>query len=207
MKALERLIFRMLKGSEWERFNWEIDRKKDIKEACFVVFDTETTGLNFKKDQVISIGAVKIESLRIDLSKSFYILLKTSGKFKESIKVHGIMPQDLEEATDRREACINFIEYSRGCILVGFYVYIDITMIRKLVKENCKGPFYPYAIDLLDLVEDYKASLEDLLKKYQLPISSFHNALEDAYMTALLFLRILKKENYKKIKDLPLRVF
>ncbi len=207
MKALERLIFRMLKRSEWERFNWEIDRKKDIKEACFVVFDTETTGLNFKKDQVISIGAVKIESLRIDLSKSFYILLKTSGKFKESIKVHGIMPQDLEEATDRREACINFIEYSRGCILVGFYVYIDITMIRKLVKENCKGPFYPYAIDLLDLVEDNTASLEDLLKKYQLPISSFHNALEDAYMTALLFLRILKKENYKKIKDLPLRVF
>lgn len=207
MKSLERLIYKKLKGNEWEKFNWDVDRKKDIKEACFVVFDTETTGLNLKKDQAISIGAVKIESLRIDLSKSFYRLLKTSKEFKESIKVHGIMPQDLEEATDRREACMDFIEYSRGCILVGFFVYIDISMIRKLVKESCKGNFYPYAVELLDLVGDNGGPLEDLLKKYQLPISSFHNALEDAYMTALLFLRILKGENYKKVEDLPLRLF
>ncbi|MFN3599460.1 MAG: exonuclease domain-containing protein [Aquificaceae bacterium] len=206
---MKRWLYKKLKKDVWEAFNWEIEKEKNLEEVCFVVFDTETTGLDLKRDEAISIGAVKIEGLKIDISKSFYRILKPSKDYGESIKVHGITPRDLKEGKERKEVCEEFINYSMGCILAGFFVHIDIAMIRNLVEKECEGIFYPYAIDLLDMLEDQReaSSLEDLLKRYKLPASVFHNALEDAYMTALLLLRSIKYGNYKKVKDLPLKVF
>jgi len=207
MKALKRWLYKRLKPEVWHKFHWEIDREKPIEETCFVVFDTETTGLDLKRDEAISIGAVKIEGLKIDLSKSFYRLLKPSRAFADSIKVHGITPQDLKEAKERREVCQEFIEYAKGCLLVGYFVHIDITMIRRLIEEECDGFFYPYALDLLDMIgEERASSLEELAKKFKIPTSTLHNALEDAYTTALILLRVLRHENYRKVRDLPLKV-
>ena len=64
-----------------------------------VVFDTETTGLNPKSDEILSIGAVKIGGGKIRTSQSFEIFLKPSGAISaESIKIHHIRPCDLEHA-------------------------------------------------------------------------------------------------------------
>ena len=54
-----------------------------------VVFDTETTGLNTKKDAILSIGAVKIKGDKILTSQSFEIFLKPSkeispGEYQDS---------------------------------------------------------------------------------------------------------------------------
>ncbi len=203
-----RALVDKLLGSR-EELSWEVNKEKKIEDLCFVVFDTETTGLDLKKDEALSIGAVKIENLRIDLSKNFYALLKPTREYNESIKVHGITPEDLRNARERKEICMEFLEYARGCILAGYFLQIDISMLKKLIKEECGFSLKAYALDLLDLVEHKGKlpTLEELLKIFKLPISTQHNALEDAYMTALLLLRLLKDGNYKKLKDLPVRRF
>ncbi|MEJ7554334.1 MAG: 3'-5' exonuclease [Aquificaceae bacterium] len=203
-----RALIDKLLGSR-EELSWEVNKETKIEDLCFVVFDTETTGLDLKKDEALSIGAVKIENLRIDLSKNFYALLKPTKEYNESIKVHGITPEDLRSARERKEICMEFLEYARGCILAGYFLQIDISMLKKLIKEECGFSLKAYALDLLDLVEHKGKvpTLEELLKIFKLPISTQHNALEDAYMTALLLLRLLKDGNYKKLKDLPVRRF
>jgi len=203
-----RALVDKLLGSR-EELSWEVNKETKIEDLCFVVFDTETTGLDLKKDEALSIGAVKIENLRIDLSKNFYALLKPTREYNESIKVHGITPEDLRNARERKEICMEFLEYTRGCILAGYFLQIDIAMLKKLIKEECGFSLKAYALDLLDLVEHKGKvpTLEELLKIFKLPISTQHNALEDAYMTALLLLRLLKDGNYKKLKDLPVRRF
>ncbi|MEJ7555719.1 MAG: 3'-5' exonuclease [Aquificaceae bacterium] len=203
-----RALIDKLLGSR-EELSWEVNKETKIEDLCFVVFDTETTGLDLKKDEALSIGAVKIENLRIDLSKNFYALLKPTREYNESIKVHGITPEDLRSARERKEICMEFLEYARGCILAGYFLQIDISMLKKLIKEECGFSLKAYALDLLDLVEHKGKvpTLEELLKIFKLPISTQHNALEDAYMTALLLLRLLKDGNYKKLKDLPVRRF
>ncbi|MDP3291627.1 MAG: exonuclease domain-containing protein, partial [Sulfuricurvum sp.] len=66
-----------------------------------VVFDTETTGLNTKKDAVLSIGAVKVKGDRILTSESFEVFLKPSNEISvESIKIHHIRPCDLENGLE-----------------------------------------------------------------------------------------------------------
>lgn len=186
---------------------WDVEKEKGIKDVCFVVFDTETTGIDLKKDEPISIGAVKIEGFRIDLSKSFYALIKPTRSYGESIKVHGITPQDLEKARDRKEVCMEFLDYARGCILAGYFVHLDIAMLKKLTKTSCNEQANFRTLDLLDLLEkkDSIPTLEELLKISKMPVSNFHNALEDAYMTALLLLKFLKEGRYSKVKDLPLK--
>ena len=203
-----RALIDKLLGSR-EELSLEVNKDTKIEDLCFVVFDTETTGLDLKKDEALSIGAVKIENLRIDLSKDFYALLKPTKEYNESIKVHGITPEDLRSARERKEICMEFLEYARGCILAGYFLQIDISMLKKLIKEECGFSLKTYALDLLDLVEHKGKvpTLEELLKIFKLPISTQHNALEDAYMTALLLLRLLKDGNYKKLKDLPVRRF
>jgi DNA polymerase III epsilon subunit-like protein len=54
--------------------------------------------------------------------------------------------------------------------------------------------------------EERASSLEELAKKFKIPTSTLHNALEDAYTTALILLRVLRHENYRKVRDLPLKV-
>jgi len=44
----------------------EFDQGRPLEECSFTVFDTELTGLSRRKDQLIAIGAVRIEQLRIE---------------------------------------------------------------------------------------------------------------------------------------------
>ncbi len=203
------LIDRLFLEKGLKRIGWEIEKEAKIEDTCFVVFDTETTGLDLKRDEALSLGAVKIENLRIDLSKSFYALLKPTRAYNHSIKVHGITPDDLRTARERRDVCMEFLEYAKGCILAGYFVQIDVAMLKNLVKKECGASLKAYAFDLVDMIEqkDKVPSLEELLKNFRLPISTQHNALEDAYMTALVLLRLLKEGNYKKLKDLPIKGF
>ena len=131
-----RALIDKLLGSR-EELSLEVNKETKIEDLCFVVFDTETTGLDLKKDEALSIGAVKIENLRIDLSKDFYALLKPTKEYNESIKVHGITPEDLRSARERKEICMEFLEYARGCILAGYFLQIDISMLKKLIQEEC----------------------------------------------------------------------
>ena len=78
-------------------------KQRQLKEACYtflfdtpppnevVVFDTETTGLNPKKDEILSIGAVIVKENKILTSQKFELFVKPSKDIKEeSIKIHQV---------------------------------------------------------------------------------------------------------------------
>ncbi len=209
MNFIQRLVGTLFGEGEQDTLRWYMDKEAPLEKVCIAVFDTETTGLDLKRDEALSLGAVKIENLKIDLSKSFYALLKPTREYGDSIKVHGITPDELRMARDRRDVCMEFLEYAKSCVLAGYFLQIDLAMLKRLIKEECKVGLKGYALDLIDMVEHKGKvpSLEELLKEFKLPISTQHNALEDAYMTALVLLKLLKEGNYKKLRDLPIRDF
>ena len=78
---LDKLIGRSAEElPEWLKGQQDLKKRVDLKcsvdEVDFVAFDTELTGLDFKQDSIISIGAVKLRGTKILPAKSFYRLVK-----------------------------------------------------------------------------------------------------------------------------------
>lgn len=166
-----------------------------------VVFDTETTGLNTKKDAVLSIGAVKVKGDRILTSESFEVFLKPSKEISvESIKIHHIRPCDLEHAIEPLEGVEKFLKFIGNRPLVGYYLEFDMAMINRLVKPwlGCELPHKQ--LEISGLYFDKKIALipqgnidlrfDTILRDLNIPRMGQHNALNDAIMTAMVYIKL-----------------
>jgi DNA polymerase III subunit epsilon len=166
-----------------------------------VVFDTETTGLNTKKDEVLSIGAVKVKGDRIVTSESFEIFLKPSREISsESIKIHHIRPCDLENGIEPLEGAKKFLDFIGNRPLVGYYLEFDMAMMNRLIKPwlGCELPHKQ--IEISGLYFDKKIALipqgnidlrfDTILKDLNIPRMGQHNALNDAIMTAMVYIKL-----------------
>jgi DNA polymerase-3 subunit epsilon len=166
-----------------------------------VVFDTETTGLNTKKDAVLSIGAVKVKGDRILTSESFEVFLKPSKEISvESIKIHHIRPCDLEHALEPKEGAKKFLEFIGNRPLVGYYLEFDMAMMNRLIKPWLGVTLPNKQIEVSGLYFDKKIALipqgnidlrfDTILRDLNIPRMGQHNALNDAIMTAMVYIKL-----------------
>ncbi|EDM23771.1 3'-5' exonuclease [Caminibacter mediatlanticus] len=172
-----------------------------------VVIDTETTGLDTKKDEIISIGAVIVKNNKILLSKKFHIYVKTTKKISnDSIKIHKITPTTLKNAVETKEAIYEFLNFIQNRPIVGYYLEFDIAMINKLTKKYLGIKLSNRQIEVSSLYYDKKIGIipqknvdlrfDSIMKDLNLPIFKKHNALNDAIMTALIYIKL----NFKNLK-------
>lgn len=166
-----------------------------------VVFDTETTGLNTKKDAVLSIGAVKIKGDKILTSQSFEVFLKPTKEISvESIKIHHIRPCDLEHAIEPVEGVKKFLDFIGNRPLVGYYLEFDMAMMNRLIKPWIGITLPNKQIEVSGLYFDKKIALipqgnidlrfDTILKDLRIPRMGQHNALNDAIMTAMVYIKL-----------------
>jgi DNA polymerase III subunit epsilon len=168
-----------------------------------VVFDTETTGLNPKEDEILSIGAVKIKDNKILTSQTFEVYLKNSKEISyKSIEIHGIRACDLHSARDANEGIKEFLHFIGSRALVGYYLEFDVAMINKYTK-NILGITLPNKqIEVSEIYYDKQIGVipqgnvdlrfDTILKKYNVPNMGVHNAVNDAIMTAMIYLKLTK---------------
>lgn len=174
---------------------------EEAPEDEVVVFDTETTGLNPKKDEILSIGAVKLKGNKILMSQKFELFVKPTREVGEqSIKIHQIRNIDLENGCEPREAIEQFLHFIGARPLVGYYLEFDIKMINKYVKPwlgiNLPNP----QIEVSGLYHDKKIKFipdgvidlrfDVMMKELGLPIFGKHDALNDAVMTAMMYIKL-----------------
>lgn len=166
-----------------------------------VVFDTETTGLDPKKDDIISIGAVKVRGNRILSESKFQRFVKPKGKLNEtSIKVHMIRECDLHDAEELDGVLEDFLEFIGNRTLVGYYLEFDIAMINKYLKKRLGITLPNKQIEVSAIYHDKKIGFipqgivdlrfDSILKDLNLPVLGKHDALNDAIMTALMYIKL-----------------
>jgi len=116
----------------------DFDQSLPLPEYRFVVFDTELTGLDKKKDEIISIGAVTIENQHLDLSRSFheYIRPDRIEEISEAVFVHRITPAVLQHARPAEEVLCDFIEFCGKSLLVGHFVGLDMAFLNRTVSNK-----------------------------------------------------------------------
>jgi DNA polymerase-3 subunit epsilon len=179
-------------------------------EGEYVCFDCETTGLNPKVDDIISIGAVIIKDNKILASKKFerFIKPKNSKLTGDSIKIHRIRECDLEGASESMDEVLDeFLEFVGSRKLVGYYLEFDIKMINKYLKPKYGITLPNPATEVSAVYYDKKIQLipqgnidlrfDVIMKDLKLPLLSKHDAINDAIMTALMFIKL---QNISKIE-------
>lgn len=203
-------------------FRKRFDPKTAIAETDFVAFDTELTGLDFKQDSIISIGAVRLRGPAILPSKTFYRLVKPECELKhKSVVVHELTHTDLECAEDLLDVIGDFVRFIGDAVLIGHFVHIDLNFVNKPLQQTFGVSLLNQAIDtstLHDWLYDndtrfarhykgmtLKSDLFTMAKKYGVEGGKSHNAFSDAYITAQLFQRFapfLAGCGIKNIKEL-----
>ncbi len=197
----------------------KFDQSKPLHEYTFVVCDTELTGLNKRRDEIISIGAVRIVNLQIEVSQTFhrYVKPKNIDPNKATL-VHRITPERLKTAPSMDEVLPEFIEFCGDSLIVGHFVGIDMHFLNKATRITLAGTLSNPSIDTMRLArgyEEYKCkdfyglcdqsrsyNLDILSEKFELPRFKPHDALEDALQTAYLFLFLIKKFKHGGIGSL-----
>ena len=187
-----------LKEKEYE-FLFEEDLSGE-----YIVFDTETTGLNPKKDDIVSIGAVKIKDNKILTSQTFEVFIKNSCEMSSrSIEIHRIRPIDLQNAKTTEIAIREFLDFIGSRPLVGYYLEFDVSMINKYIKPMLGITLPNKKIEVSEIYFDQTISLipqgnidlrfDTILKNCGVPDMGVHNAVNDAIMTAMIFLKLKNK--------------
>ena len=101
-----------------------------------VVFDTETTGLNPKKDEILSIGAVIVKENKILTSHKFELFVKPSREINEtSIKIHQIGKTQPCKVSFRK-VCGLFHAVYRALRFIGFCQPLSVKNIVNLSHGN-----------------------------------------------------------------------
>jgi len=197
----------------------DFNQGKPLHDYTFVVCDTELTGLTKRKDEIISIGAVRIINLQIELSQTFYQFIRPKNiDPNQATLVHRITPEELKCAPPMEEVLPAFIDFCGNGLLVGHFVGIDMHFLNKAARRTLGGTLSNPSIDTMRLARGYKEArctdfyggcdqassynLDGLTEEFHLPRFKPHDALEDALQTAYLFLFLIKKFKHGGIHTL-----
>lgn len=195
-------------GIKHRNFADVIDSNTAIDRVQYVVFDTELTGLQAKKDSIVSIGAIKMAGGRILLSEIFYRIVEPRTKLtRKSILVHEITPSEATKCPGIDKLLPEFLDFCGNSIIVGHFVGLDINFInlemRRLYGSHLRNPsvdthkLYTWIRRKEEEVCAYHGGIAEdtnlvfLAKEYGIPVNKAHNALDDAFVTAQLFQRFI----------------
>lgn len=189
--------------------------EKDInlKDAVYVVFDIETTGLSQTYDNIIEIAAHKVYQGGIIDSYEVFVNPRMPIPPK-IVELTSITDEMVKDAKPIEDILPEFLDFCKDTILVAHNAKFDVGMIyRDMERLNYPKEDFP-VIDTLNLFragyyEETKAfNLKALCKYFKVKQEHHHRAIDDTRVTALCFIQMLQDlynkhiENYKDINSL-----
>ncbi|UFH45759.1 3'-5' exonuclease [Flavobacterium galactosidilyticum] len=190
-------------NKEYPEFWKSYISKFDEKSSRFVVLSTETSGLSPTKDVILSIGAFAVVNDSILIGDSFETTLLQYKFFHDNGLLNEFMVESKMKKLAEPEAMQSLIEFIGNSVIVGHHIDFDVEIINQALERMECGRLKNEALDidvmhrkLLD-INDKQFSLDELSKIYNVPLSDRNSAAEDAYKTALLFLKLKSRLGLK----------
>jgi len=205
-------IFNKNKPDFWKDYIDHFKNKpsQQINKVRFIVFDTETTGLDMNIDRILAIGAISIFESKMDVGHSLEIYLKQEIFNVDSVESHGILKEGNTVKHTEQEAIISFLEYTKNAVLVAHHAAFDVAMINSGLKRMGLPKLKNKVLDTgmlfrkTNLCKNKKKhySLDQLCDTFNLKKHDRHTASGDAFLTGLIFLKIIS--NLKKSRNIAL---
>jgi DNA polymerase-3 subunit epsilon len=162
-----------------------------LRDLTFVVFDSETTGLDPVTDEVVQLGAVRVVNGRIVQGEVFETLVNPGRPIPPgSTKVHHVSDAMVADAPRFDHVCRSFHRFTQGAVIIAHNAPFDMAFLRR----QTKGTEMTFDNPVLDTVhlsavvfggaaEHTLDALCDRLNVH-IPDEVRHTALGDAFATA-----------------------
>lgn len=177
-----------------------------IRSVRYAVLDTEFTSLDQRSNRLLSVGAVTMEGASIRMGEQFYRVVNPGVEVPAStVVVHKLRPDDIERGESPLQALAELRDYIAGAVLVGHFIKMDLDLLRKEMQETEHSLDSPvvdtaqvhrwllrngrYSEDLFHRLEIL--DLASLAKIYSIEVHEAHHALDDAFVTARLWQKLI----------------
>ena len=159
----------------------------------YVALDLETTGLSPMRDQILEIGAARVENGEI--TDTYETFVDSGVEIPERITLlTGITAEMTMGGPGLREAVEGFLEFSGDAVLLGHNLPFDYGfMKRNVVKLG--GTYERRGLDTLAIAKSVLAdlpgrSLDRVAAHYGISQEHHHRALDDALTAARVYQRL-----------------
>ena len=175
----------------------------------WVVLDTETSGLDPRRDRLLSIAAVALDlsvpqrppTLR--LADSFEAVLRQSdggrsenkGRGRGDILIHGIGLGAQAQGVDAQHALLSFERYVGASPLLAFHSNFDQALLDRHMAQTLGRKLRNPWVDLEHVAavlckQPRRASLDEWIQRLGLRCEARHQAAADALVTAQLLQKL-----------------
>ena len=175
-----------------------------VGDVRFVVLDSETTGLDPRKDRLVTIGAVAVRAGEIWIEDSFEALLKVAYN-TSAVTVHGVTRDESLGGMEEPEALRGFLSYLKDGVIVGHHIRHDVETLDAGYERHFGFRLRNRSLDTMDLALHLERdgafvgrepirtfSLDALCSLFGVVPHDRHTAPGDAFLTAQVFLRLLR---------------
>lgn len=166
-----------------------------------VSIDCETTGLDPKTDDIITLAAIRIVDNNILTSERLYLTLKPSQPIQASaITIHRLRNCDVAQGLPPQQAIATFLAFIGSSPLLGYYLEFDVALINRIIKPWLGIHLPNQQIELSARYHDQKIGLipqkpldlrfSTICQALDVPDLGSHDAFNDALMVAMAYLKL-----------------
>ncbi|MCU0651333.1 MAG: exonuclease domain-containing protein [Candidatus Omnitrophica bacterium] len=168
----------------------------DINEVEFVIFDTETTGLEPRAgDRIVEIAAIRFKGRqKIALFQS---LVNPKRAISEAaFRVNNITPEMLENAPEMEEVIPKFLDFIQGSCLCSYNAGFDMGFLNNELKLLGKGELEGIVVaDILKMAKRLLPGMQRyalwfVANRLGVRQQQEHRAFSDVEMTLDVFYRL-----------------
>lgn len=173
----------------------------------WVALDCETTGLDTRRAEIVAIAAVRIVGDCILTSQRLELLVRPTGAVPaDSVRVHLLRERDLASGVPVQDAVKELLRFIGSRPIVGYYTEFDVAMIDRVLRPLIGIGLPQPAIDVGTLFHTFQSRRRTphqqlvepvidlrfgtLMRVLDLPQRPAHDALNDAVMAALAFVKL-----------------
>lgn len=183
----------------WKNYLSRLNKKSDR----YVALSIDTTGLNPKKDVILSIGAIAVVVDNIIIGDVFEVTIPQYKFLHDNDMPNDFLLESEQPKLSEVQAIEFFVNYIGSATLVGHRINFDIEMINESLEKLGCGRLKNEALDIevmhkkLHDISDKSFSLDELNHIFKITKTERISTTDDAYTIALLFLKLKSRLGFK----------